>query len=224
MTFSPSLGQGGFMAPLKHLCLSLGLNLIFLSGGVFAATPWMPDRFSAQFTQVYTKAISGKEQRGQGQLDYAYPGQIKFVAEKPDPFIFTSNGKKTWYYYPPFIEGEGGELAVQEQGNLWLNQFFDLLRDGPKTNERFTATEQKNAWLLKFASATAKEIQAQSAQLKFKGNSKHKKFVEMQEIILIKDNGQKVTFILANLNLQPDFKADHFNFAPPPQTKIKEIP
>ena len=200
------------------IILLLGCSSVAVAKG---PSPWLPDSFSAKFTQIYLSAVSGKEQRGQGQLDYAYPGKIKFAADKPDPFIFTSNGQKTWYYYPPFIEGESGELSVQEQGNLWLNQFFDLLRYGPQTNDRYTATAQGLQWLLKFSSSTAKEVQAQQAQLKFK--TKAKQFKELQEIVLLKANGQKVTFILEAMNLAPNLAAGYFDFTPPPKTKIKEI-
>ena len=200
----------------------IGVFCCFISGAVGGATTWLPDSFSAQFTQVYRKTLAGKEQRGHGQIDYAYPGKIKFSADKPDPFIFTSNGHKTWYYYPPFVEGESGELTVQEQGNLWLNQFFDLLRQGPQTNEHFTATAQNESWILKFTPATVEKLQARSAQLKFK--TKAKKFSELQEIILTKDNGQKVSFILAKVNLHPSLAADYFEFTPPPKTKMKEVP
>jgi len=182
----------------------------------------MPDAFSAQFTQVYTSAVSGKEQQGQGSLDYAYPGKIKFTATRPDPFVFTSNGQKTWYYYPPFIEGESGELSIQNQGNLWLNQFFDLLRYGPKTNDRFTAQAQGMQWNLKFKPDTAEKVQALAAVLKFK--SKDKKFLELQEIELTKQDQKKVRFILAKISPNPVLAKDYFEFKAPDKTKVKYLP
>ena len=219
------------MASIKELGQCLGTEgsgrlvvaLLWANAAWAAPTAsWMPSSFAAQFTQIYTSAVSGKEQRGQGSLDYAYPGQIRFQATDPDPFIFTSNGHKTWYYYPPFIEGESGELSIQNQGNLWLNQFFDLLRDGPKTNNRFTAQAQANQWNLKFKPDTAEKVQALAAVLKFK--TKSKKFLELQEIELTKQDKKKVRFLLEKITPNPALAKNHFEFTAPPNTKVKYRP
>ena len=77
------------MASIKELGQCLGTKgsgrlvvaLLWANAAWAAPTAsWMPSSFAAQFTQIYTSAVSGKEQRGQGSLDYAYPGQIRFQA------------------------------------------------------------------------------------------------------------------------------------------------
>ena len=220
--FNQQRGQYRPRGPRGCRVVMLLALLVWPLGSTARAASWMPEAFSAQFTQIYTSAVSGKEQRGEGRLDYAYPGKIKFQATKPDPFIFTSNGQKTWYYYPPFIEGESGELSVQNQGNLWLNQFFDLLRHGPQTNDRFTAVAQGAIWNLRFKADTAEKVQAKNANLKFK--TKNKKFAELQEIELTKQDGKKVRFLLEQINLHPVLAKDYFDFVAPSNTKIKDLP
>ncbi len=77
---------------------------------------------SAQFTQVDNNVTLGKKKTTSGKIFVKRPSKIRWETEKPDPNLLVSDGKRFWFYTPPFDEGEHGQLiekpASQVQSKL----------------------------------------------------------------------------------------------------------
>jgi len=199
------------------------ISLCFLSTVSIAKSKkkkasFLPNSFSAKFEQVYKSALSGKEKKSKGSLDYKYPGNIRFITKVPEEVVFVSNQTTTWYYTPPFIEGEPGELTIKESGKNVLSRFFDTLSVGLSSNRYYVVKGMERARKLKFKKNKVKEVGVKEAILRFKSNVAT--FKDLISVDLTYADNKKVSLKLSNLKIGAKFKKKHFTFKAPKNTKV----
>ncbi len=186
-----------------------------------ARAEFLPTGFSAKFEQEYISILKGNTKKGEGTIDYKYPGNIRFETSTPSQVIFVSNGVKSWYYRAPFIQGEEGEVTETsaKDGNSVFIKFFDSLKNGLSTN---TLYDVKNAGdgihVLSFKGKVAKDFGIKEAVLTF-NSLKDKEFSELKKIDLLFPDGKKSTLRLTNLKVDPGSDEQKFNFIAPPKTR-----
>lgn len=197
-------------------------SLIFFS--LMASTvsaEFLPQSFSAKFEQEYVSILKGNTKKGEGSVDYKYPGNIRFETTTPSQVVFVSNGVKAWYYRAPFIEGEEGEVTETsaKEGNSVYIKFFDSLKNGLSSNALY---DVKNAGdgmhVMTFKPKVAKDFGIKEAILTF-NSAKDKDFSELKKIDLLFPDGKKSTLRFVNLKVNPGLDASRFNFVAPPHTK-----
>jgi len=178
------------------------------------ATDFIPEKFKAQFTQEYKSVVTGNVKRGTGQVEYQYPGQLRFEMFDPDPLTFVANLDRNWLYRPPFIKGEEGDLKKNvEKGNSFP-KFFDSLKSGLKDNNYYTVRDLGKNVELVFNEKSIQEMSIQKASLNFK-NSKKKLFVSLSDITLHYKNGKETKIIFDKLTSVKSFPRGHFFFKIP---------
>jgi len=177
----------------------------------------LPNQFRVNFVQKFESAVTGKTKQSKGIIEYQYPGKIHFKSEDPDPLVYMSNNKKSWYYTPPFIEGEKGEVRVIEK-NSTLTSFFDTLKKGIESNDFYKVKKKGNRYDLTFSIDKSNELGVQAASL-FSKKSKLTKFDQIQKINLTYNSGKKVNLIFTDYS-NPSFKKKHFNFKIPSNTRV----
>jgi len=215
---------------IKIITIFLGVNLktlsfllILISTTISSSlrAEFLPQSFSAKFQQEYISILKGKTKKGEGLIDYKYPGSIRFETSSPSPVVYVSNGNRAWYYRAPFIEGEEGEVSETsaKEGTSVYIKFFDSLKNGLTANSLY---DVKNAGdgihVVIFKSATAKEFGIKEAILMF-NSKKDKNFSELQKVELLFPDGKKSSLTFVNLKINPGFDSTHFNFVAPPKTK-----
>ena len=145
------------------------LVALFVTFDVTLAAEFLPKTFSAKFEQEYESTLKGKIKKGYGNIDYKFPGHIRFESSTPSTVIFTSNDEKSWYYRAPFIEGEQGEVTETsaKNGSMSYIKFFDSLKNGLVSN-KYYAVESGELVKLKFNEASAKILGLKESNLSFK--------------------------------------------------------
>lgn len=196
-----------FITPL-FLLLSINIH----------AKSFIPNKFSATFQQVYKSALTGKEKRSQGSIDYSYPGSIKLETEKPEKLIYVSNNESTWYYTPPFIPGESGQVSIQQSSRDVLTKFLDLLRKGLKSNKYYSVKKNKTEYVISFKKNAQKDLGIKSATLIF--SQKSSTFVNLKKIKMIQVDKKVKTLELSKIDRSPKFSKDYFDFKIPKNTKV----
>jgi outer membrane lipoprotein carrier protein len=191
--------------------------LLVLSFNIQAKS-FIPNKFSATFEQVYKSALTGKEKRSQGTIDYSYPGSIKLETQKPEKLIYVSNNKTTWYYTPPFIEGESGQVSIQQSSKNSLTKFLDLLRKGLKTNKYYSVKNKKNEYIVSFKKSAQRDLGVKTATLVF--SNKSAIFSKLKKIKMVQVDKKEKTLILSKVNRSPKFSKKYFEFKIPKNTKI----
>jgi chaperone LolA len=195
------------------LCLSM-----FLISTISFAE-FLPTSFSAKFEQEYISSLKGKVKKGRGSIDYKYPGNIRFETETPSHILFVTNGKKTWYYTFPFIEGEMGELSTNQRGSSMFTKFFDSLKNGLTSNNLYEVKQEKDLFLVSFKPASSKDMGLKAARLKFINISKPD-FNSLESIELVFPDNKKSLMKLSEIKLNTKFDETFFVFTAPKNTKV----
>jgi len=193
-------------------CLSL---ISFKSPAEF-----LPKSFSAKFTQEYLSSLKGKVKKGNGSVDYKYPSNLRFETNNPTHVLFISNGKKSWYYTFPFIEGEDGELTESngKDGMGVFIKFFDALNMGLASNNLYTVLKNNLIAEIIFNEKSAAEIGIKRAKLNFK--EKKYEFSLINSIELEFMDGKKSTMALSEMKVNHAISDELFIFKAPKNTKL----
>ncbi len=192
------------------------LFLASISTPVFA--DFLPSAFSSKFEQEYISTLKGKAKKGQGSIEYKYPGQIRFETTTPSTVTYVSNGVKAWYYRAPFIEGEQGEVTESsaKEGSTTYIKFFDSLKNGLVSNDYYEVKQGEPATLT-FKPNASKELGIKQSKLHFKG--KAQKFEEIDTIELTFSDNKTSKLKFVELKVNSEMPAGRFNFVPPANTK-----
>ena len=83
---------------------------------------------SATFVQMSDSAALAKKKQSSGKLFFKRPSRVRWETVQPDVSLFVSNGQKSWFYTPPFVEGENGQ--VLEGKSISHSQLADALLAG----------------------------------------------------------------------------------------------
>ena len=184
---------------------------------------FMPPSFSADYEESFVSSLNGQEKKSFGRIDYKFPRHIRFEVVSPDPTTFVANPKTSWYYRPPFIEDEEGQVTIQKSDDMVLTKFLDALKNGAKTNAAYTVKSKANLLTLVFSAPLQKDLQMTQAVLVAAGDaSKASTLGEFKELLLHYKSGKKVRMKFLSFRPNLSFPADHFEFRIPAKTKIIE--
>lgn len=177
---------------------------------------FLPDSFKAQFVQKYISAIKGKEKRSEGHLEYRFPGKLRLEMISGSKFLYVTNSKKTWFYRPPFIEGEPGELRIGNKGDRILSYFFDGLKKGLKSNKLYSVMKKGKMYSLKFSKEEVKKTNVKAANLYFSGESQ---FINLEKLEITRNDGKVLTYQLSKIEPNVSIKNARFHFEAPKNTR-----
>ncbi len=179
----------------------------------------MPKTFKVEFTQVTMGSWSGKVKESQGEIDYENPAKIRFKILSPRPSEFVSNGKKSWFYTPAFMQGEKGEVIVQTSNKVVLSKFFDRISQGLTSNSLYTVKASNNRFELLFSPVLQKELGMEKSVILF-NEGKNKNFQEIQSIELNYKDKKPVVLKFKKMVTPAMFSGGHFIFEIPKETNI----
>ena len=176
---------------------------------------FLPQSFTARLEQSYKSSLTGKIKRIHGTLDYKYPKKMRLKMESPENTLFVRNAQKSWYYTPPFIEGEQGSLTVKKSDGP--ERIFDLLNHGLSSNKFYSVKKKKNRYELTFSKEMAKKTDMINVHLDF---SKANGFTDLKSISITYKNRPEVIIQLLKVKTGISFDKNHFKFTPPKNTRV----
>ena len=179
---------------------------------------FVPDNFKMNFDQVIQSSVTGKENRSSGTMEYSYPDRVKYIINGKSPITYVSNKEKSWYYTPPFIEGEEGQVTVKEKGNLLLTEIFDLLKYGLVDNEAYKVKTENGIVEIVFEDNIQSKIGILMTRLDFKKSPQN--FDRLDSLELIYSNKKKVRLEVKEVKTNLEFDKEYFKFIPPANTRI----
>ena len=163
----------------------------------------------------------GKEKKSFGKIDYKFPGNIRFEITSPNASTFVSNPQKSWYYVPPFVEGEQGQVTIQKSTKLPLTKFLDSIRNGLDGSKLFTYKYEGKNLVLTFVKTVQKELTLKEVTFHAVKEAKLvEKMSEFEKMTLVYADGRKVNLKFLELKEETSFPAKHFEFTPPAKTKV----
>jgi outer membrane lipoprotein-sorting protein len=164
---------------------------------------------------------TGKVKKSYGKIDYKFPGHVRFEISSPNPSLFVSNPQSSWYYVPPFVKGEEGQVTIQKTSRLPLTKFFDSMKNGLEGSKLFSHEYSKNNLILNFKKQFQKEMTLK--QVIFHSSAEAKsvnKMSQFEKFTLIYVDGRKVDLKFTEFKEDVSFPSTHFEFTPPPKTRV----
>lgn len=207
----------GIIPSMKHLFI---LSLFSLS---LQAKTLIPKGFTANFEESLTSVATGKEKKTFGKIAYQFPAHIRYEVTRPEESAasFVSNGKTSWYYRPPFVKGEKGEVTIQKAQNLPLAKFLDSLQTGIENSKQYSAKYAGKTLTLAFTKTAEKDTKIKEVVLEAEKEAKTvSSLKEFEKMILVKSDGQRLTYKFSEFNEMPSLKPSEFEFVVPENTKI----
>ena len=197
------------------------LFLFLLASSASFAKSFVPSSFTANFEESILSMATGKEKKSFGKIDYKFPGNIRFEITSPNASTFVSNPQKSWYYVPPFVEGEQGQVTIQKSTKLPLTKFLDSIRNGLDGSKLFTYKYEGKNLVLTFVKTVQKELTLKEVTFHAIKEAKLvEKMSEFEKMTLVYADGRKVNLKFLELKEETSFPAKHFEFTPPAKTKV----
>lgn len=171
------------------------------------------------YTQEFKSQVSQQNRSGTGVFEYKYPSNLKIDQEKPEKLVYVSNSKTTWIYRAPLFDDEPAEVTVHKGQAASLSSFFDILKDGLKTNGNYSVAIKGSEALLTFNKSASKSTGIKTATLKF-NKADRLIFDELNIIDISYTDGRLVELKLSNIATKVTFPAKHFVFEIPKGAKV----
>ena len=172
---------------------------------------FLPEKFTAKFRQEYKSVVTGKLKKGHGFFDYQFPGMMRFEMSSPTPLIFIARANQNWYYRPPYIEGEEGEVRKNVEGGQVISKFFDVLSEGLVNNKYYEVKNlNKKKVKVQFKEFSAKELGMKFAELSFKKNGQS--FLQLDYINLNYLDGKMTKIVFEKISIVDSFSRLNFVF------------
>lgn len=167
----------------------------------------------AQFEQTESSAALGTQKVSRGQIRIKHPDLLRWETRAPDSSLVVTDGKRLWFYTPPFDAAEPGQLiersAAQVQSrlaNALLSGSFSILGDmkiESLGSERYAIRPPRG-------SAGSVE----RAEFEIDPKSQVIKRVRLEH-----RGGNRSEVVLSQISLGDDLDDQLFKFTPPPNTQ-----
>ncbi|MEW6056221.1 MAG: outer membrane lipoprotein carrier protein LolA [Bdellovibrionota bacterium] len=167
---------------------------------------------TAEFHQVQRNLALGTEKKSSGRLFIKSPDMFRWQTVDPEPSILVSNGKKVWYYTPPFRKEEKGQVLVRRTAETQSKLAIDVLSGQSKLEKNFNIESlEPRKYRLVPLKPTA-DIEHIELHLESPTDLVYK-------LILFTKTGNQTELTLKGTTLGPRLPDTMFNFTPPPNTE-----
>ena len=133
-----------------------------------------------------------------------------------------TNPSKTWYYNAPFVEGEPGEVLIKKTGKMVISKFFDILKNGLKSNDLYKVESKKEHYEVSFSKEIIPEIGIRKSILSFKSQNANPQFVDINYIDLHYTDKRVVKMTFSKIEESIIFSKKRFTFQVPENTQVSK--
>ena len=168
----------------------------------------------AKFTQTNFVAMTGVKKVSSGVITIQHPGQFRWETLSPDKNLLVTDGKKFWFYTPPFEAGDRGQV-IEKKTNEVQSELASLLLSGAFSKVKNLKIEKVSDKIYKLTPSEGAAGSVKIAQIEI--NLK-KSLIE--KIHLEHDGGNKVDIELEDIRLGQKYDPAFFRFVTPSNTDV----
>lgn len=99
---------------------------------------------SANFIQLNENPALQQKKTTVGKLMVKIPDKVRWETEKPDQNLLIGDGKRFWYYTPPFDETERGQY-IEKKSSQVQSKFASAILSGSFSGVKNMKTVQKSS-------------------------------------------------------------------------------
>lgn len=175
---------------------------------------------TADFSESDQSTTTKQTKKSSGKIQFKRPGKLHWETTKPDHNILISDGKKFWFYTPPFDEGESGQYWEKDASKVQTKFAQGLLAGTFSYNVssgNMTVTQTSGT---DFIVIPKKGTGGTVRQAILKVNPQQKLITGVE---LLHKGGNTTQITLSNIQLGQPLDDSLFRFTPPPNTeKMKD--
>lgn len=166
----------------------------------------------AEFNQVNEIAALKTKKQSSGVIMVKRPDKLRWETLKPDMNLLVSDGRRFWFYTPPFDEGEHGQV-IEKRTNEINSKLANALLSGrfSVANEMKIKQESPSKFLLTPKPGTAGTVSR--AEIEIDPDQKLIKKVTLEH-----KGGNRSEITLSKIELGKPIGDEAFVFTPPPNT------
>lgn len=168
----------------------------------------------AQFTQVTHSASMGTTKTTSGILMVKRPNKVRWETLKPDKSLLVSDGRKFWFYTPPFDESEKGQVIERKSTDV-QSKLAQALLSGSFSAARDMKVQKVRAAVFSLTPKPGTAGTVQKATIEIDPASKTIKRVELEH-----QDGNRAEITLSEIVLGKEMDERYFIFDIPPGTDV----
>jgi outer membrane lipoprotein carrier protein len=130
----------------------------------------------------------------------------------PEASILVSNGKKVWFYTPPFREGENGQVMVRKAADVQSKLAIDLLSGQADLKKSFKTKKLSDQHFDLKPLIPAGDVARIELFLEKSTNLVYK-------VVLYTKTGNQTELVLKDVTVNPQLADNMFQFVPPENTE-----
>ena len=167
---------------------------------------------AAKFSQIKTISSLKIDKESSGTIFIRRPNQVRWETLSPDPSLLVCDGKKFWFYTPPFDETEKGQVIIRKSSEI-QSRLANALLAGSFSRLRGTTIKQTGprVYDLNWKKGTGGDIQNATVTL-------DPKKALISEVALKHRGGNQSVIKLQDVRLGVKLPSQVFRFDPPPGT------
>lgn len=168
----------------------------------------------AQFSQVNFIQMTGAKKESSGTIMLKHPNRFRWETLKPDKNLLVTDGKKFWFYSPPFEEGERGQVIEKKTSEV-QSELANLLLSGSFSKVKDVTIEQVNDKTYKLFPKTGTAGTVKTAEIEVDPKSS-----TIDRVKLEHEGGNRVEIQLTKIKLGESMDDAFFRFVTPPGTDV----
>jgi outer membrane lipoprotein carrier protein len=167
---------------------------------------------SADFSQKNRSAAFAREKISFGKIYFKRPSKFRWETLSPDPNITVSDGKKFWFYTPPFDADERGQI-IERTASAIQSKLANALLSGSLSIARALSIRQLNPTTFQLVPFPGTADTVQKATLVVNPEQKL-----ITKVILEHKGGNRSEISLSQITIGPQLADSLFVLIPPPNT------
>lgn len=166
----------------------------------------------AKFEQTNHSVVTGRDTKSSGDIAFKRPDKVRWQTLKPNPSLLVSDGKRFWFYTPPFDETEHGQLIERKTSEVQSRVAQSML-SGAFSSARDVKVEEvsPSQFHLNFKKGTAGTVE--SARIEVDPEK-----LEIHKVTLYNTDGNTSEIALSEIQLGKELADSTFVFVAPPGT------
>lgn len=168
---------------------------------------------SLHFEQTRISSLTQQKQVSTGKIYFSRPGRIRWETETPEKSLLIGDGKKFWFYTPPFSQGESGQVIERKSQDV-QSQFAQDLLSGHLSVSKDTKVEDLGANRYKVTPKKGSAGTVKTAEITIDSKAQ-----TIQKLVLIHEDESRLELSFSKIELGKPLDAKLFTFKAPPNTQ-----
>lgn len=168
----------------------------------------------ADFTQHDEVKLTGAKKNSAGVLMIRHPDQFRWETLKPDKNLLVSNGKRFWFYTPPFEAGERGQVIERKTTEV-QSELANAILAGAFSKVHGVAITKSSATKFRLIPENGVAGSVKAAELEIDPEKN-----VIRKLSLEHTGGNKTEISLVNVRLAGKMSDSFFSFVTPPATDV----